>query len=174
MKRKERIIKATLTVLIAIGAVFCGVWVQRQFWPESKKTRDGAELEGVLFPVTHPFDWENPPLPPQSEVMFKLMRGTDEAENRRLQFICRNPATPQIVAGCYHTLLAEKGWKKYNGQLPEIAEFSGEFYRQGNLSLLLNIFADKDGGSTFRLSVLTLRQRAAAPDSRDYSEDQLK
>ena len=171
MSRKERIIKTTLTVLIAISAVFCGVWVQKKFWPGRKEVRDSAELAEVLFPATHAFDWENPPLPPQSEIMFKLLRGTEEAGNRRLQLLCRNPATPQIVAGFYHTLLAEKGWKKYNGQLPEMLEFSGEFYRQGNLSLLLNIFPDKDGGSTFRLSVLTLRQRAAAPNSRDQGEE---
>ena len=151
MNRKERIIKATLTVLIAIGAVFCGVWVQKQFWPGRKTAPDNPELVGAIFPVTHAFDWENPPLPPQSEVMFKLLRGSAEADNKRLQLICRNRAAPQIVAGFYHTLLAEKGWKKYNGQLPEMPEFSGDFYRQGNLSLLLNVFPEKDGGSTFQI-----------------------
>lgn len=155
--RKPSRRRAVLTIVIGVVAGAAAIWAQKALWPQTHhNSATPQQLEAELFPVGSVFDWEHPPLPPDTRVEYRLRRGSEKNGDLRLQLLCASSLAESAVAAFYEVELANKGWKKYNGAAIPVQQ-AGGLYRMGNLSLALQIFAPEQAsapGCTFRLAVL--------------------
>jgi len=161
-------VKKLLLALAGGGLGLWGaVWAQGYFWPHSarREALSGVLTSGNKAPTPPPggnlsnIDWEHPPLPPQSTIIFPLCEKT--SMGLRVQYMCESGAGAGEIRDFYKSQLARDGWTIYNGaRLSKAGTENLLMYRDAagrRLQFWLTVFPprpERKGKTGFRIAVL--------------------